>query len=253
MTSGEILDERRHNHLVYESGDMIEYPLDAVPLNDIGGTLTERYAEGRGLLHAHFRVATERNDNFRDYCAVIKRFREELDSPDVTPVRAEDGELGRCGCRQMRQPVLVAVGEHAKNPEGAGRSKLIPSVVWLQSLDDCPGVGMDAPDHAFTLVVEFGLGLEDRERGFPFDVARQRFPGVGDGEFVSEVVEGASEVVEAVPDDGGEHDGRGREDFGPDQLAAALDIRLGPNSTRIALTPDSLLRLYGLQVFGGPV
>jgi len=112
---------------------------------------------------------------------------------------------------------------------------------------------MDAPNPGLTLIVKPRLGLEDGECGFVGDALRELGSFVGDGEFVGKVVEGASEVVETIPDDGGERDRWGFEDLGPDELAAALDVRLGPHSTRIALTPDSLLRLYAIQVFDGAV
>jgi hypothetical protein len=68
-----------------------------------------------------------------------------------------------------------------------------------------------------------------------------------------EVVQGGSEVVEAISDNRGESQGRRLDDLSPDALAAALDVRLGPHSTRISLAPDSLLRFYALQVFGSSV
>lgn len=162
-------------------------------------------------------------------------------------------DLMRCGCRQMRQPVLVAVGEHAETPEGAHPSKPIPSVVRLQSLDDCLGVGMDAPDHGLALLVEPILGSEDGELGVVGDALGHLGSLMSEREFKGKVVQGAPEIVKAISDDGRERDGPRLDDLGPDALAAALDVRLGPHSTRIALTPDSLLRLYALQVFGGPV
>jgi hypothetical protein len=238
MISREVLDERRHNDFVHESGEKRKYPMDTVPLDDIGGTLAEGYAEGRRTLHAHLRVGSEGNDKFRDYCAIIERVGEELGCAEVTPMRTEHSELVRRGCRQMRHPVLVAVGEDAKNPEGACRSRPVLSVVRLQTLDDCLGVGMDASDHGLTLIVKPGPGLKDGKLEFVGDALGHLGTLVGDGEFVSKVVEGASEVVEAVSDDGGERNGRGLEDFGRSGCPARSILDADRSDARLALAPQ---------------
>ncbi len=253
MISGEILDERRDYPFGYVPLDVGENSQDPECLDYIGRTLSEGYAEGRRSLHAHFRVGSEGDHQPRDYCAIFKRLGEELDSPSVARGSRENGELMGRGYREMRKLVLVAIGEHTEQPEGVSGYRYVPSVVRLQSLDECPGVGMYTPDLGPTVFVKPNLICENGETGVVGDAFGHLGTLVCDGEFVGEVVEGASEVVEEVPDDGGENDGRRLEDFGPHELVAALDVRLGPHSTRISLTLDSLLRLYALQVFGGSV
>lgn len=248
--SGEVFDERRDHSFGYVPLDVRKGADYSEPLGEIGGTLSEDYAEGRRSLHAHFRVGSEGDIEFRDYCAIFKRFCGDFGCIEGACVCRDKGNLVRCGYRQMRQPVLVAVRKLSKPPEAAGGYRHVPSVVRLQPLNECPSFGMDAPDHGLTLLVKPVLGSEDGELGVVGDALGHLGPLVGEREFVGEVVKGASEVVEAVPDDRGERDGRGLEDFGADELIAALEVRLGPHTTRISLAPDSLLRLYALQVFG---
>jgi len=76
---------------------------------------------------------------------------------------------------------------------------------------------------------------------------------VGEAKFKGEVVQGASEVMEAIPNDGGKRGGRRFEDFGPEDVLAALEVELGPRSARVAFRPGSLLGLKFLQVFRSPV
>jgi hypothetical protein len=71
---GKIPDEGSNHHLSYVPLDVCEGASHSEPLDEIGGTLSEDYAEGRRSLHAHFRVGSEGDIKFRDYCATFKRF-----------------------------------------------------------------------------------------------------------------------------------------------------------------------------------
>jgi hypothetical protein len=161
--SGEVPDQRRDCGSGYVSLDVCEGAGHSEPVGEIRGTLSEDYAEGRRSLHAHFRVGSERDIKFRDYCATVKRFCGDFGCLKGSCMCRNKGDLMRCGYRQMRQPVLVAVRKLSEPPQAAGGYRKVPSVVRLQPLDDFLGVGMDAPDHGLTVLVESAAGFEDGE------------------------------------------------------------------------------------------
>jgi hypothetical protein len=113
--SGEVFDERRHDDFVHESGEVCEYPDHSVPLDEIGGTLAEGYAEGRRSLHAHFRVGSEGHGEFRDYCAIIERLCDDRACIDGAEVR-EDGDLVRREHESSYQRRAIQSRRHLSPP-----------------------------------------------------------------------------------------------------------------------------------------
>jgi len=124
----------------------------------------------------------------------------------------------------------------------------------LQPLDDCLRSWVDAPD----LLSAFLHGpfpiAKDREFGSGFVPTGERTaPVFADGEFVGKVVEGRAEVVDAVPGDEAETGGRGLDDFGIDDLLAALGIEFGPEFMRAFFKPGTPFRFKALQVVERPI
>ena len=153
----------------------------------------------------------------------------------------------------MREPVFVLVGKLVKYPENEFM-RLVPSRVRLQPLDDCSRAWMNAPNHAFEGFRSIlGIAPEHGERNVSLDTFRERLPFVSDGEFVDEVIEGGAEVVQTVPDNGGEFGRHGLEDLDYEQLVAALKVSIMDQSVRLAFEPDGGFALKALHVVERPI
>jgi hypothetical protein len=146
--------------------------------------------------------------------------------------------------------MFVGVGELIEYQQS---TLLVPSVVRLQSLDECLRVWVDAPEHGVAFGRELAAIGEDREPRIPLHALGELSPLVGEGEFVSEVVEGGAEVVYDVTNNEGELGRRRIDNFGVNDILAALQFELGPHSARVAFAPDSLLGFQALQVLTRPI
>ena len=115
---------------------------------------------------------------------------------------------GRMTVGHDQESVLVDVREFVKHPEGIG-SKVLPSVIRLQALDDCLRSWMNSAnlvepvtfkhvgsgtEHALRIFVP-----EDRELTALYDIIGKR-AGIFEGKRVNQVVETSSEVVKNVAD-----------------------------------------------------
>ena len=223
--------------------------------------VVEAYAEGRLEIHVHFRFRENGGPRASSYyCAVFKRASGPFDGAgrhhDVsrTPMgRALDQEEG-----QMGQPMLIEVRKLVEHPEGV-RCEVIPSLVRLQPLDVCLREWVDATDLRSTSRLKqsrsgSGSSLlvhvpEDGELGTLGDIRGQRVPGVGDGEFEGEVVEGGTEVVKALPNDEAEQGGWRVEDFEPNNALAHLRVEFVDEFIRVSfLKPSENFVFQDLQV-----
>ena len=95
--------------------------------------------------------------------------------------------------------------------------------------------------------------MVNREPGIALDPTRQRSFCAGQGELESEIVEGGAEVVDAVPSDKSQTQGRGFEDLCPNERLAALGVEFGPSSVRAFFAPGSQLRFKALQMVDRPI
>jgi hypothetical protein len=208
------------------------------------GSLAPAYCEGRGALHVHFRVASAKRPVARNYCAAFNRAPLNFDVRGAPWVGRVEVDGCRDGERYVRQSVFISVGELA---EGR-KTYAVPSIVRLQVLDDCLRGWVDAPDHVSAFVRELLHTTEEGESRLTGNFAGQAAPVVRESEFVGEVVEGGTEVVEAVAYDEPELSGRLLKDFGPDEILAALRVELGPKLVRAFFDPSTDLGFQALQV-----
>lgn len=237
--------------------DLLQHGDDEITLDFGWASFAELYAEGGGTLHIHFRVASAEGRVTRNHCATFNRIPEDLNvlAAGVSrEIGAKEGDLFENAQSYMRKPVLVSVVEGAEYPQELA----VPSIVRLQSLDSCLYSWVDAPgyvlDFVQDLIAFFG---KDGERGVPRNATGQPFTppgdGVVEGEFVGKVVESRPKVMEEVTDNEPPFVGRVPEIFGPDDVLAALEVRLGPNSVRAFFDPETDFGFQALQVLKRPL
>lgn len=216
-------------------------------------SLAEAYAESRCDIHVHFRARFVEGGIAGNWCALFNRVEDRFDVADVQVVRNEIARTQLCEKDDMGQPMLVHVGKLVELPKGIAVEP-VPSIVRLQLLDDCLRGWRDAPDVALAFREELIALEKDGEHRVFLDLLRQRFAQVvGDGEFKGKVVERSPEVVDAVPDDEAEFDGRWVEHFDPCELVEVINIEIRPSSVRVFFLPGSHFGLKALQVIERPV
>jgi hypothetical protein len=254
--SGEERGEQRHDSV----DDVALYPSEGVRATPPGGTrpLPEEYVEGQQGVHVHLRVEALREGRGTglvgcDLCAVFKRTKIDVDgSGQVGSVR-EVSPSADSDLRDMRRSMFVHVVKLTKHPEGV-RRVLIPSIVRLQSLDDCLRSWIDVPDFVTAFALRPFSVAKDRELGSSIEGVRQGATSLmPDSEFVGEIVEGRAEVVEAVPDDEAEACRDWFGEFDVSELLAALTVDMTDVSVSMSLSPLTNLRVKSVQVVGGPI
>ncbi len=247
--SGEKVFERRQHFAVDATVDVAQYLRDGEPWDSFWPSLAEAYAELGIEIHVHFRAGFVEGGIAGDFCAVFNRTPpHEFDVVGGVAV-AGSNEAKQPGREkdEVGQPMLVHVVKLVKPPEGVGLSEPISSCVRLQFLDNCLRTWVDAPKH----LVEFRRVLLDLDRktGGRLDLAGYRSPLItGDGKLKNEVVEGASEVVEAISDDEAEVGRRRVERFDAKDLLAAINIGFGPGSVRAFFNPGTNFGFKAVQV-----
>lgn len=117
-----------------------------------GSVFIKRYCEVKLFVHLHYRLRRARTTkiDFNEYCASFNYARRSNQmgvnsSPRGDPCDVESDGVSRPG-RDMNVPMFVEVRHLSKNPEGIIRETFIPSVVRLQTLNDCLRVWREAPD-----------------------------------------------------------------------------------------------------------
>ena len=252
-------EERVHQRRENSVDDVVPYPAKGIAATPPRGyrPLPEEYVEGQQGVHVHLRVEPLSESGVtgrigRNLCAVFKRTQVDIDGPgqvgrvgNVSP--CADSHLGN-----VRRSMLVHVGKLVQHPEGV-RRELIPSIVRLQSLDDCLRSWVDAPDFVATFPHQPVLVAKDGKLRPPIEgVGQGAASVVRDREFVGEVVERGAEVVETVADDEAElwRDWIGESDV--HELLAALTVDMTVVSVRVSVSPLTNLRLKTVQVAGGP-
>ena len=252
-------EERVHQWRKYLVDDVVSYPLKGVATTPPRGCrpLPEEYVEGQQGVHVHLRVEAlgeggSMGSIGRNLCVIFKRSEVEVKGPGQMGCVGEiypgaDSHLGDVRCS-----MFVHVVKLMELPEGIRRI-FIPSVVRLQSLDDCLRVWVDAPDFVTAFPILHRPLAKDGELQQPRSVVGQGVnANVSEGKLIDEAVESTSEAVEAVPDDEAElrRDGFGKSEV--DELLTALSVEMTDVSVRLSLSPLTDLRLKAVQVMGGP-
>ena len=203
--SGRWPEERRQGSRDLPRYVGVEIGEDGYGVLTHAGSIAKDYLHSEIEIQAHWLASSDRPDPpARKNCARFryagtdgKRF-----DGDVS---AQPPALGDKGTRQQRS-VSVHSGQLMELPQGM-RHVVRPEEMRLQSLDDCLSSWVDAPD----LLGDFswfGRRPEDRELGSLDDFGiNGSSRGLGDEQFVDEMVQPGLEVLQGVADE----DGEGRE------------------------------------------
>jgi hypothetical protein len=133
----EVRGKRTHHFANDPTVDLAQHVFDPRPVDGIWRTVPERYVEGWGVLHVHFRVSVggigERPSNF---CAAFHRSPVGLDVKDSGVVGGIWGHVKGEGSgvekAQVGESVLILVRKLVEVPEEVAR-EVIPSSVRLRT------------------------------------------------------------------------------------------------------------------------
>ena len=137
--------------------------------------VAETYNEGNAELHLHFRLGFPAEE----FCAVVHRS-EKCVADGHGSALIDDFGAGLGRADEVECSVLVDVAKLMQNPERVRQVVGVPSVMRLQSLDDCLSVWVDAPNFVRDFLKSRSAIAEDRGRRFS-DVAREALRAYVDG------------------------------------------------------------------------
>jgi hypothetical protein len=165
----------------------------------------------------------------------------------------EIGEALRHEKYDVRQSVLILDVKPVELLKWTTPERVL-SVVRLQPLNDCLRTWVNPLESLVEFYRSIGtLFREDREPGLVGDGLGEAIPHVGHSKFEGEVVEGGSEVVDAVSDDEAKVSGRLFKHFEPRELVEVINIEIRPSSVRMFLAPGSRFSFKALQVVERPL
>jgi hypothetical protein len=238
-----------------QGGDDIVDDVPLYPSKGVGATpprgyrpLPEEYVEGQQGVHVHLWVEPLSDGGGMgsvgcDLCAIFKRTQVDVHG---------SGQMGRVGkvgphtdgnLRDVRCSMFVHVAKLVQLPKGVQR-KLIPSVVRLQSLDNCLRSWVDAPDFVTTFPRRPFSVAKDGELRLSIERSGQMTTSMmPNSEFVGKVVESGSEVVETVADDEAEHCGDWFGKSNVHDLLTTLPVEMTVVSVRVSFAPLANLRV----------
>lgn len=122
-----------------------------------------------------------------------------------------------------------------------------PSVIRLQSLDDCLRVWTDMPDFARSAFIEARRVLENREGGLRrFRIRQGRF--VLKGKRVNQMVKRRTEIVETISQDLRNNRWRRTNKFSADDIIAAIQVDLIGDRVRATIEPSIDFRPQRFEV-----
>lgn len=222
-----------------------------------GATLREGYMDIRLEVHVHFLARVNRLGGKAEHlCVLFHGHTSDHDgAPTQSPVLFDSGsDYYSCACcvkdDGMQESMLVDVGEFVKLPEGV-RSKLIPSVIRLQTFDDCLRGGVNT-SNVVPLGLKPGPVSKNRELGIFGNTVCER-----DGEFLSEgicnVVETTSQPVESVADDYAKRIKRDGISACDHDIITWFRVGLGDDSVMVTIEPFANLDFEFFEVFCRPI
>jgi len=232
-------------------GELHEHPEDILIVKRRNlPSLLESYVHHETAAHLHF-SAVSRGGITREYCAVVNHVLEQRDV-GLSAIGVSNGDVGVSGySRSDSEPtVLVNVVQLVQHPQRMKRviKTLLPSVVRLQSLDECRDSIRDAvePLHFMYLMRVPLAGVSDREHGL--GAWKLSVPGgVGQNERVDDMVQGRPKIVNAITDQHSD-DRRRVGHLGDDVVVASFRIELGESAAIVSYeAPDHSLSY--LKVF----
>jgi hypothetical protein len=230
----------------------------AVDPSAFEASISERYAGGHLSVHVHFRIVSGSGYvDPRNFAVVFHRAErqrvvrearsdvlERKKVADLHGIRLKDGDC----C--IEKPVFVLVREDIESPERM-RTIVIPSLVWLQILDGVDVILSHPGDQAVELGnrirVPRRVNREGRERS-PF----VRFVSSELDQFAGQVIDGGSEVVDALSDQKSAPLGRLFKDDETKDIVACIRLELSPDGVRVASEVPLKFRFDSIRVFLRP-
>ncbi len=201
--------------------------------------VAESYVQGILEIHAHIRFKVRDSRVAGEFCAAFYRPEDEVRPTLPLALRHKLGRyrkeaVGRKHY-EMQKSVPVGPSKRAKHPEGVEKES-IPSVIRLQSLDDCLCGGRGTPDLGRLFREKLVSFREYGEGEILLDLFGEQ---LREGEGVDEMVEGGPEIVEALAGDQAESS-RGRlQEFDPNDLLAAMFLEIDGNEVGMGFDPSS--------------
>jgi len=206
------------------------------------GGIAEAYRENRLEIHAHLLAGIgANNEQPSEFCAVIESGERAVLDKHISET-GEDGPESRMDGATRDDPVLIEVVEYGEQFE----IRSVPSVVRLQSLDECsmripdpgqePVLGASESIGGWQFVDPRGMVEEDRELGVVSGTGADR----GRSKLPHEIVERGSKVVgEIARDDSDVEWDRlvGNLALGDEEPSSGLRVYLGHDVVRVR-TPE---------------
>lgn len=237
--------ERRENVIDHTRMEVVE----RVPNAHSGeGSIAERYVRGVLEIHVHRSVRIGGPDQIaRNFCTRFQRSASlaVVDDVEIAPAeaRAEAGlDAGK------NDPVAVNSGQIVELP------KPVPVVLRVEEarlhrLDDVLGIGMNRADEVPLCIRRHGAVAVDREGATLQDVAGG-VGGICHDQIRNQVVERGPEVLQGIPDDGGQLPGYLPEGYDP---LAGLVVDLADEQIGCVMPSDGNSVTERLYVFVRPV
>jgi hypothetical protein len=213
------------------------------------GSVAERYDKGRLEIHLHTAaIAYTHAPIAGDFCLAFKR------AEVAAGLKQFHSSVWRnrrfCTSidanRNQQFAVLVDVLKVLKQPERM-RSRIIPSVIRLQVVDDCLRSWANMLDLAFPPASKPIFAFEDGERSLRhFRIRQARL--IGKRQRIDKMIQGRSEIVETIPDDLGNNRWRRTAEFSADDIIASVRVQIVGDRIRTSFNPPIDLRPEKLQV-----
>lgn len=212
---------KTENETVNKVTEMFERFNNRLALDNL--RLGERYVKGEIHIIVHFSLACS------DYVAVFERLSEVGEGNAADAHIGGTQKPGDCKSRSYhvderseQRMVLVGNVQIMENPE----SRALPASIRFGSVNGIYGALRHALYSSMTLGMVFRGKLPDGEAGLPV-----RRPAVDENELVGEVVKGGSKIVNHIPGDKSDFNGRGL------NVENAIDVI---SRMRVMLAPDSI-------------
>jgi hypothetical protein len=211
--------------------------------------ILERYQQSSLEIHFHFfRLFNEGSMN-SDACATAY-FRRRLDSGKLAPGRLVDNckvSIGSVNGGKRKHPVLINIHELVNDPQGMVVGVRIPTVIRLQSLNDCLRIKRYPAES-----VSHELSLESFESEADGKlIGSGRLPVVSENQLIDDVVKGGTKVVQTFPDEDAKAQvGSGKVVSEEKDPTAYVRVSLGNNAAFIETRFDE--SLYRLKVLFSP-
>jgi hypothetical protein len=214
-------------------------------------SLPERYVDEGDALHVHFAADAVAGE----FCLSLHRWPcpKPLERFDIEALAGSpDGSATNREQRYGDPSMLVQVPKLVKNPEFVVRES-VPSLAWLQSLDDCLCVGVEGTDAPAQLGGFGPARAVNGELGILGDSLGEGTVCIPPRQRVDELVERRPEVVDAFPDqDSPFRVGRRTRLKTQDVIAGVQVVFLG-EGVRVSFQPPVEGCVQCLQLFTCPI